>query len=1039
MSQSELFDAETLRIARQTIVRCPLAPLGKGQAYHGRFPTNSQPEGDLGNSRRSRSSDWIIALVAVAAAFMAPGCTPSFYRRQADAEAHGLVAQKANDPRWPLEGYHVYTDPQSRMYDPNDPDCEPMPLDDPTSHELMHSIDGMKGYKTWHAQGDTPYVENPCWLNSLPVNEEGELVVDADSAVELALLHSPDYQEELENLYLSALDVSFERFRFDTQFFGGYESIYSVLSRNHPDAAGRSRSLLDASTRDVEARRLLATGGELVVGLANSIVWQFAGPNENVTTSLLDFSLIQPLLRRAGRNVVLERLTIAERGLLANVRQMERFRRGFYVEIVTGSDAGPGPTRRGGVFGGAGLEGFTGVGSGGFGRVGGFGATGFVGAGAGAGQAGGFFGLLQERQGIRNQESTIASLRNSLAQLEAYYAAGRIDFLQVQQAREALFTAQSQLLIARTAYQSSLDSFKSDLGLPPQLELEIDDSFVRSFNLIDESMVSIQDRLTALQQSVGRTIVGMLPPEPEVGRAQLEMTPLPWTREMAAELRSLQTQLVRAEQIRSEVVDENLAQAWQDIDRLRESLSRRRQNYLSIRQRLATPAISSEAALAAGEAQTIADDAGLGLMEPAELEQLPGQLETMLTDLKGRFDRMAETLLALDQKTRQLLREGPTLDPEVLSQRLQFDILAPVPNELTELSAEVLELLLVQARARTETITLVNHQLASADAFEIARVNRRDWMNARANLVDTWRLISFNANDLKSDLDIVFSGDVRNIGDNPVDFRSSTGRLRVGLEFDAPLTRLAERNRYRQALIEYQQARRNYYQFADRIARGLRDTTRTLELNQINFELRRAAVQVAIAQVELARLRLQEPPKPEEEATFGPTTARDLVQALSALLSAQNDFLSVFVNYEVLRRTLDFNLGTMELDARGVWIDPGPVMSDNSLSSAPPRPMDPEPIGPGEPVFPEGSATPPNGLDELPLTRPDNSGPMSRPGSVAPTSRPPSPQWARTIELTPAVPKRETNVPRYPLRRLPPVPDDATGFRGPPSDRQQLP
>ena len=82
-----------------------------------------------------------------------------------------------------------------------------------------------------------------------------------------------------------------------------------------------------------------------------------------MASSLLDFTLMQPLLRRAGRDRIMERLTLAERTLLANVRQMDRYRRGFYVEIMTGVDAGSGPSRRGGVFG-AGLEGFTGVGGG---------------------------------------------------------------------------------------------------------------------------------------------------------------------------------------------------------------------------------------------------------------------------------------------------------------------------------------------------------------------------------------------------------------------------------------------------------------------------------------------------------------------------------------------------------------------------------------------------------------------------------------------------------------------------------------------------
>jgi hypothetical protein len=184
-------------------------------------------------------------------------------------------------------------------------------------------------------------------------------------------------------------------------------------------------------------------------------------------------------------------------------------------------------------------------------------------------------------------------------------------------------------------------------------------------------------------------------------------------------------------------------------------------------------------------------------------------------------------------------------------------------------------------------------------------------------------LIYFNANDLRSDLNVVFSGDIGNLGQNPLRIRDTTGRLRAGVQFDAPLTRLDERNQYRQALIEYQQARRNYYQFRDGVSQGLRSRLRQMRLNELNFELRRAAVLVAISQVDLTQLRLAQPPQPGIETIVSPTQARDLVQSLGDLLNVQNDFLSVWVNTEVQRMGLEFDLGVMELDAAGLRRDPG--------------------------------------------------------------------------------------------------------------------
>jgi hypothetical protein len=55
------------------------------------------------------------------------------------------------------------------------------------------------------------------------------------------------------------------------------------------------------------------------------------------------------------------------------------------------------------------------------------------------------------------------------------------------------------------------------------------------------------------------------------------------------------------------------------------------------------------------------------------------------------------------------------------------------------------------------------------------------------------------------------------------------------------------------------------------------------------------------------------------------TAARDAVSALSDLLAAQNAFLAQWAAYEALRRGLDLDLGTMQLDGEGIWIDPGSI------------------------------------------------------------------------------------------------------------------
>ncbi len=844
----------------------------------------------------------------VAATFLATSlsCTRPYYRRQADREVNALIDSKAAALGMAPGQYRIAVDPKSRMFDPNSPDCPPMPPDDPISHELMLCVDCKPGAPCWRHAGKTPYVDNPTWLDYLPRDKDGNVELDIPGAVQVALLESPTYQQQLETLYLSGLDVTFERFRFDSQFYGGTSIFYTAEGPARAGTpAGSSVLEVNPSRPDNRYRveKLTATGGELVVGFANSLMWEFAGSDNYSSSSILDFNLVQPLLRAGGRARVLERLTIAERALLTNVRQMEQYQQGYYLSIVTGGSAGQGPSRRGGFFGGSGLEGFSGVGVGGFGRAGGvssggttqsFGVTG----GAGAQQAGGYIGLLQTAQIIRNQYSNIAGLGDSLEQLQAANEAGRIDRFQVDLARQALYNAQSQLLNNQKAYDNSLDAFKIRLGLPPSLSVTIADPMLDHFNLLDPDLSALQIRLTDLltvlrEGSLAATPEG-LPPQPLVA----PVTPSP-NGKLKAQGTDFASLVKQSAEIRL-ASQARLAAAQLDLARFEAALPARR--------------LFLERLSARKEARDANIDPDL--ISVARLNQ-------RYAETRRDFDQLGQRLTAswaeLDGLT-----STTTLPPAEHRRQLT--------SSLNKLSGALLELSLLQARARLDSISYEPVDLTDSEAYCIASRYRRDWKNARASVVDAWRLIQFNANALESDLDLVFSGDIQNATDNPFDLRTSTGRLRVGLQYDPPITRLAERNTYRQSLIEYQQAKRSYYQFRDGVQYDLRATLRQMKLDDLNMELRRAAVHVAITQVDLARLKLSEPARPVQasapgqptqpggQSQFGDSVARDLVNALIDLLNVQNDFLSVWVDHEVQTQSLDYLLGVMVLDGRGVRI-----------------------------------------------------------------------------------------------------------------------
>lgn len=808
---------------------------------------------------------WACVCTAICASL---GCSLEQYRAEADRDAYDRIAEKQNDPRWNSPDVDIEIDPRSRYFEPYDQVHPPMPEDDPASHAYMHCVNCMKGWPCWHCNGSRDGLENPDWREQIgtytEVTPDNEVVLSIDSALKLTYIHSPDYQDQLETLYLSALDVTTERFRLDTQFFGGNTTSYTHLGRLRP---GGELNILQTDS-DLRLTRRFATAGELLVGFANSFVWQFAGPDTNSTFSILNFSLLQPLLRGAGRDRALETLTRAERGLLANVRQLERFRHGVYTNVAIGNAGAGRVSRLGGFQGGTGLTGFSGTGQGGLGGVGaatGFGGGFFGGAGAaggagggaglaggGAGQVGGFIGLLQSLQEIRNTQYSLDLQLRTLALLEANLETGTIDLTQVDQFRQNIETLRAQMLQARVGLQNSLETFKiNTLGLPPDLPVQLEDDFIAQFQLIDPDVTFLQETIVSFQDELG-----LLPPQPNA-----EQLDEPFA--AAAELLSRARVLVSKTEV--------------DLEKLDQAVDTRKRS-----------------------------------MEQTEQKLFDRDLQQLRKD----FQKLPVAVSELENELKDLVVVDDTNAPQVLRTLVGWT---------RRLSDEVQSLSLVQARARLEAVVIEPVDITSDTAIDVARANRLDYMNNRAALVDSWRLIAFNADQLQSVLDVEFSGDLRTQGDNPVEFRGPNGSLRASVEFDAPITRLLERNNYRQALVDYQQSRRRLIQFDDGLHQDMRAQLRNLEQLKTNLEIQRRAVIISIRRVDFTRSELNRPlPTPEPGAaqnTFGPTAVQNLLSALSDLSNAQNNFMSVWLNYYSGRLQLVRDLGIMQLDENGRWID----------------------------------------------------------------------------------------------------------------------
>jgi hypothetical protein len=231
--------------------------------------------------------------------------------------------------------------------------------------------------------------------------------------------------------------------------------------------------------------------------------------------------------------------------------------------------------------------------------------------------------------------------------------------------------------------------------------------------------------------------------------------------------------------------------------------------------------------------------------------------------------------------------------------------------------------------------------------------NRLDLMDARGQVVDSWRQIAVSANALQGVLNVGYNYSVNGTPNNPVAYSGSGSQNQLVVNAQLPLVRRAQRNAYRTALINYQSTRRLLMAFEDNIANDVRNDIRQLRALAEVYKIQQRVVEQSYMIVENAAEVLFAPPVPG--TVLDPVTAAalttQLLQALSGLLAAQNTLYTYWVGFLSNRIQLFLDLELMQLDERGIWRDeqfPG-------LEDSPTRPSDgqpgerlpaPAPVGP---------------------------------------------------------------------------------------------
>ncbi len=264
------------------------------------------------------------------------------------------------------------------------------------------------------------------------VEEVGPL--DVLTCLEVAAESNRDYQRQREQLYLEALDLTFERYRFGTQ--------PSAMLGAFVSGEGRTANTAQADA-DLGLSRLLGTGAQIVGDIGLSLFRSLSSGDGWDAVSQVSLSIAQPLLGGSGAKIVLESLTQAERNVLYEVRSYERYRRTLAVDV-----------------------------------------------------AGRLYRLLQQADAVANQQANFASLTALRERNEELARAGRLSDIQADQARQDELSSRNRLIVEQQRFEGQMDDFKLFLGLPIETRLMLDPQVLDELGELEDLAIPEEKAIT---------------------------------------------------------------------------------------------------------------------------------------------------------------------------------------------------------------------------------------------------------------------------------------------------------------------------------------------------------------------------------------------------------------------------------------------------------------------------------------------------------------------------------------------------------------
>ena len=329
-------------------------------------------------------------------------CTAASYQRSADEESYQAIAEKAD-------------------------------LVPGVSNQVVIDEDKLVDLSGFAVNSDSfDFLDNEA------DSEVDARIVSLNDALDLAFQHSKDFQTQKERLYLEALALTFDRYRYVPTFSAAAGGDYRWDSQDKfvqdmqalTGIENINTSESTFSNTSLGARYLLKSGGAVALNLTNNFTRFLTGDISEIGTGALIGSFTQPLLRSFGSDIETEALLQAERDLLYRLRDFTRFRKNFAVRVA--SD---------------------------------------------------YYSVLLNRETSRNYYAGLLATNLSLEREQAFQAEGLTTLLQVGRLEQSSLQADLRWTSSITRYKRSLDNFKILIGL------NADDNIM----LGDEEMVLITE------------------------------------------------------------------------------------------------------------------------------------------------------------------------------------------------------------------------------------------------------------------------------------------------------------------------------------------------------------------------------------------------------------------------------------------------------------------------------------------------------------------------------------------------------------------